>query len=122
MMSLARIAAKQSPPKSRIRSGKPRRVGRKQQIGPVVDDHLLRIDHGQQAGLIVDLVRIGVQFVGHQCAQFLRHRRIDLKMDHHAAAAALQRGLVGADKVFRLFLELHVGVADQPEQPAAVDA
>ena len=37
-------------------------------------------------------------------------------MDRDAAAAALQRGLVGADQVLGLFLELHVGVADQPER------
>ena len=41
-------------------------------------------------------------------------------MDDHAAAAAFQRGFVGADEVFRLFLEFHIGVADQPEQAAAV--
>ena len=44
---------------------------------------------------------------------------VDRQMDRHAAATALQRGLVGAHQVLRLFLEFHVGVADQPEHAAA---
>ena len=43
-----------------------------------------------------------------------------MQVDHHAATPALQRRFIGADKVFRLFLEFHVGVADQPEQAATV--
>ena len=43
-------------------------------------------------------------------------------MDRDAAPAALQRGFVGADQVLGLFLELHVGVADQAELALAGDA
>ena len=60
------------------------------------------------------------ELVDDERAQVVRHGGVDGEMDRHAAAAALQRGLVGADEVLRLFLELHAGVADQPEQPAAV--
>ena len=40
-------------------------------------------------------------------------------MDGHPATAALQRGLVGAHQILGLFLEFHIGVADQPELPLA---
>ena len=36
-------------------------------------------------------------------------------MDDDAAPTTLQRGLVGADQILRLFLEFDVGVADQAE-------
>jgi hypothetical protein len=48
MMSLARIAAKQSPPKSRMRSGKRGIVGRELQVRPVVDDQLLDVAEAEQ--------------------------------------------------------------------------
>ena len=44
------------------------------------------------------------------------------EMDRHAAAAALERALVGADEVLRLLLELDIGVADQAEHALAGDA
>ena len=48
-------------------------------------------------------------------AQRFRHALLDLQPDHHAAAPLLQRALEEAHEVFRLFLHLDVGVADQPE-------
>ena len=65
------------------------------------------------------LVRGGAGLGGDQRAQLLRHPDVDAEMDRHPAAAALQRGLVGADQVLGLFLELHVGVADQAERALA---
>ena len=49
---------------------------------------MFHIGHRQQPALDIDLVRIGNEFVGHQRAQFLRHRGIQMQMDHHATAAA----------------------------------
>ena len=43
---------------------------------------------------------------------------LDGDADGAAAAALLQRRLVGADEVVGLLLELDAGVADQPEQAA----
>ena len=51
----------------------------------------------------------------HQRAQRLRHPLFDLEPDHQAAPALLQRTLEEAHEVFRFFLDLDVGVADQPE-------
>ena len=59
---------------------------------------------------------------GDQGAQFLRHVRVDAEMDRDPAPAALQRRFIGADEVLGLFLELHVGVADQAERALAGDA
>ena len=102
--------------------GKARRVGREQQVRPVVHDQLLQIDDAENAVGDMRLVRRGAEFGGDQSAQFLRHAGVHAEMDRHAAAAALQRGLVGADQVFGLFLEFHVGVADQAEHALAGDA
>ena len=56
-MSLCRIAAKQSPPKSRMRSGKARRVGREDQVGALVaDDQLARVGEAEDA---VDAEHVG---------------------------------------------------------------
>ena len=65
---------------------------------------------------------LALELVGDKVAQFLRHAGVHAEMDRDAAPAPLQRGFVGAHQVFGLFLELHVGVADQPEHALAGDA
>ena len=61
-------------------------------------------------------------FVVEESPQIVRHAGVDAEVDDIAAAAPLQRRLVGADQVFGLFLELDVGVADQAEHALADDA
>ena len=99
-----------------------RRVRREQQIGTVIDDQLPQIGDAQDAVGDMGLVRGGAGLGGDQGAQFVRHVRVDAEMDRDPAPAALQRRFVGADEVLGLFLELHVGVADQAELALAGDA
>ena len=120
-MSLARMAAKQSPPKSRMRSGKARCVGGEQQVRPVLHDQLLEVDHAEQALLHADFAAIGVHAVGDEVDQRFGHAGIDREMDDRTAAAPFQRRLVHAHEVLGLFLELDVGVSDQAEQALAAD-
>ena len=63
---------------------------------------------------------VDAELVDHQRAQVVRHAGVDREMDRDPAAAALQRGLVGAHEVLGLFLELDAGVADQAEHAAAL--
>ena len=90
-------------------------VGGEQQVGTIIDDQLLDVHHRDQPGMRVDLVGRRAQGIGHHVAQLARHGAGEIKVDHHAAAPPLQRGLVGADQILGFFLKLHVGVADQPE-------
>ena len=101
--------------------GEARHVGREQQVGAVVDDQLLDVDDADQPVMLLHLGLLDVELVGDQLGEFRRHRGIHVEMDHHAAAAALERGLVGAHKILGLLLELDVGVADHPEHALAAD-
>ena len=51
----------------------------------------------------------------HEAPQLDRHRRLDFETDHRSAPAALEHGLELAHQVFRLFLDLDLGIADHPE-------
>ncbi len=99
-----------------------RRVGREQQVGAVIDDQMSQIGDAQEAVGDMGLVRRGAGLGGHQGTQLLRHLGVHAEMDRDAASPALQCRLIRADKVFRFFLELHVGVADQAERALAGDA
>ena len=102
--------------------GEARRVGREQQVRPVIDDQLLEIDDAEQAVGHVDLVGRGASLVGDQ-----------VRAGPPASLASVPRwiatprrrrfsaDLVGADQILGLFLEFHVGVADQPEHALAAD-
>ncbi len=96
--------------------GEARRVGREQQVRPVIDDQLPQIDDTEDA-VGRRAISSGVAPSSARPARAVPPAcRRRTEMDRHAAPAALQRGLVGADQVLGLFLEFHVGVADQPEQ------
>ena len=56
------------------------------------------------------------QLLGHEEAQVLRHRRLDLEADHAAAAALLERRLEQAHQILGLFLHLDIGIADHAER------
>ena len=101
--------------------GEARGVGREEQVWPVVHDQLVDVGQAEDAFVDVDFLGGGVQLVDHQLAQIGGHGGVDGEVDGHAAAAALEGGFVGADEVFGLFLELHVGVADQAEHAFAGD-
>ena len=121
-MSFLRMAAKQSPLNSRMRSGKRltkglnSRSGRSATISwavsasaskPFLDEH--------------GVARATSSSSHDEPLQPRRHRRLDLEPDHVAAAAALQRGLERAHQVLRLLLHLDVAVAQHAERALARD-
>ncbi len=57
----------------------------------------------------------------HDIAQRIRHVRLYLEADHHAAPALLQSALEQAHQVLRLLLHFDVGVADEAEGALAHD-
>ena len=115
-MSFCRMAAKQSPPKSRMRSGKRGVVGREHQVRPLVHDELPGVGEAEQAVEAEDV--LGRRRA--PCARSPAGRptcRVDRQADDAAAPAALERALEGPDEVLRLFLDLHLAVADDAEEP-----
>ena len=93
-----------------------RRVRLELQVRPVDADELRDGVDAEHAG---DDVHLGVgdrERPLHEVAQRFRHALLDLEPDHDAAAALLQRALEEAHEVFRLFLHLDVGIADDPER------
>ena len=95
--------------------GEARRVWREQQVRPIVHDQLAQVRDAEDAVGDMRLVRARAKFGRDQGTQFLRHVGVHAEMDDNTAPTTLQRGLVGPDEIFRLFLEFDVGVADQAE-------
>ena len=96
--------------------GKAWRVGREEQVGPVVHDQLTQIGDAEQPVHLEDALQIGIQLARDQFQHVLRHARINGQTNSAPAAATLQRRFIAAHQVLRLFLKLHIGVADQAEQ------
>ena len=101
--------------------GKARIIGREFQVGRGQADDFRQILERQHAVERDDLLRLDVQFLGDEGAQFRRHVGVGLQPDHRTAPAALQRRLEQADQVFRLFLDFEIAVADDPEQALRLD-
>src|SRR5436190_5922083 len=91
------------------------RVGLELQVGPVDCNKLRDIVDSEQSRDDVHLVVGHCHGALHERAKRVRHALLDLEPDDDAATALLQRSLEEADKVFRFFLYLDVGVADRPE-------
>ena len=100
--------------------GEARGVRREEQVRPVVDDHLLDVHQADDAGLGIDFLGGRIDRVHHQFTQVGRHVGLQGQLDGGAAPPPLQRGLVGLHEVLGFLLELHIGVADQPEQPRSL--
>ncbi|MEI9931869.1 MAG: hypothetical protein WDM89_15350 [Rhizomicrobium sp.] len=64
---------------------------------------------------------VELQMLADEFAQIGRHRFAAFHMDHVAAAAALEQRFELACEVFCLFFKLHIAVAQNAEQAAAVD-
>ena len=116
MMSFGRIAAKQSLPCSRMRSGKAGIVGLELEVRPV-ERHQLR--HLVQRQHAFQDRRSGRTVASSSSAtklgEIVRHRRLHFQANDAATPAALQRRLVEADQILRLLLDLDVGIPDDPE-------
>ena len=120
-MSFSRMAAKQSPPWSRMRSGKRGSNGGNFRSGTVGRDQLRQLGQAQHAVDQDHVLRLGLQALDDEVAQIVGHRGLDLDPHHRAQAALLQPRLELAHQVFGLFLDLDVAVADQAEQALALD-
>ena len=120
-MSFLRTAAKQSPLNSRMRSGKREIERLEQQVRPVADDELRGVGERQQAVLDEDGVLADLELLDDELLQPVGHRRLELEADHVAAAAALQRRLVGAHQILGFLLDLDVAVAQHAEGALALD-
>ena len=69
--------------------GEPRRVGRKQQIRPVIHHKLLQIRQPDQPMLDENLRPFRIEIIGHQRHQFVRHDAVHRQMDYAADAPPL---------------------------------
>ena len=118
-MSFLRMAAKQSPLNSRMRSGKRMssglntRSGRSETMSWAVSaspsmPSLMNI------GVVAD-----VELLHDEALQARGHQAVDLEADDVAAPAALERRLVGGDEVLGLLLHLDVTVAQDAEGAVA---
>ena len=120
MRSFCRIAAKQSPPWSRMRSGIARRIGHEFEIGPVEAGELRHLVERQHAVDLEYAVVGGVERALHEALQFHRHVGLDVEPDHRTAAPALERGLEQPHQVFGLFEDFQFRVADDAERAHAL--
>ena len=86
------------------------------EIRPLQPHELRQVPQAHHALDDEDLVPGHFQLLGHEEAQVLRHRRLDLETDHAAAAALLERRLEQAHQILGLFLHLEIGIADHAER------
>ena len=87
-------------------------VGRKFEVGAVDRHQLRQIVERQHAFDQHDARRDDVDVAGDERAQQFRHAGFDLEPDDRAAPAPLERALVQANEILRLFLDLDVAVAN----------
>ena len=118
-MSLARIAAKQSPPYSRIRSGKRGVKGGNLRSGRSSSTSSGEVGDAEEAGRFEDQGLAGVEALADQRLELVGHVLLELEADHPAAPPPLDRGAEEADQILGLLLDLDVAVADDPEGAAA---
>ena len=118
-MSFLRMAAKQSPLNSRMRSGKRMLNGLKTRSGRSGDDQLGGVGEPEHALLDEHGVVADVELLHHEALQPRRHLAVDLEPDDVAAAPALEGGLVERDEILGLLLHLDVAVAQDAEGAVA---
>ena len=90
-------------------------VGHEFEVGPVEAHELGKLVERQNAVDQKYLVVGAGERALNEAPQLHRHRRLDFETDHRSAPAALEHGLELAHQVFRLFLDLDLGIADHPE-------
>ena len=119
-MSFSLIAAKQSPPCSRMRSGKRGLNGGNLRSGRSSSTSCAQVGHAEEAARLGNdrgLRRPSLRLTS--LHQAFGHVRLELQADDAAAPAALDRGAEIADQVLGFLLDLDVAVADDPEGAAA---
>ena len=96
--------------------GKAGVVGLELQVRPLVENEQPGVGVTDEAGAGDDHVVGNLKLARDEPAQLRRAARVHLHADHHAATAALQRGLEELHEIFGFFLDLDVAVANDPEQ------
>ena len=100
--------------------GEARLEGREDEIGAAVDDQLTQLVHAHDAVDFDDIHRLGLDLLDEEGLEVCGRAAVDLEADDAAAAALFQQDLEFADKVFGLFLDLDVAVADDAQHAAAL--
>ena len=116
---MARIAAKQSPPCSRTRSGKTRAVGREFQIGAIGFDQHCKVGDADEPGAFRNQRVASVQTVANQLLEIFGRFGIEFQANDAAAATTLDRAAEVTNEVFGLLLDLDIAVAKHAERPVA---
>ena len=96
-------------------------VGLEFQLGPIHADEFRKVVQRQHPFDREALVRGGVEFVRDEQTQRFGHPRIDLQPDDGPSPASLQGAFEEENEVLRLFFDLEIAVANDPEQPLAHD-
>ncbi len=99
--------------------GKARIVWGEEQVRPLVDDQLLGVDEAEDAVVAKDVALGGVELLGEEAVETVRHAVIDAEPDDMAAPTPLQRRLIEPDEILRLLLDLDLAVAQDAEDTPA---
>ena len=118
-MSFLRMAAKQSPLNSRMRSGKRILSGwkaRSVRSGTISCDGVGQPQHAlpDEHALVAE-----IEFLHHEALQAGGHLTVDLEPDDIAAPPALQSRLILRDEIFGFLLDLDVAVAQHAKRTLA---
>ena len=96
--------------------GKTRIVGREFQIVARHGDQFRHLVDRKQPVQHADPAWRDAEFQGDEIAQFRRYLIVEFDADHRTAPSPLQCGLEELHQIFRLFGDLDIAVADQPER------
>ena len=99
--------------------GEARLERREDEVGAAVDDQLFQLVHAHDAVDFDDIHRLGADLLDEEGLEIFGRATVDLEAHDAAAAALLQQDFEFADKVFGLFLDLDVAVADDAQDAAA---
>ena len=100
--------------------GKTRIVGCEFQIVARHGDQFRHLVDRKQPVQHADPAGRHAEFQGDEIPQFRRYLIVEFDADHRTAPSPLQCGLEELHQIFRLFGDLDIAVADQPERPGAL--
>src|SRR5215467_12325956 len=102
--------------------GKAHIVGRKREIGALIDDdELFKVIKAEDPVGREHVRRGGVELFHQKAPELCRHRCIDSEMDSVPAPTLLQRGLIETHEILGLLLDLDLAVAQQAKDPLRDD-
>ena len=120
-MSFSLIAAKQSPPCSRMRSGKRGSKAANLRSGRSSSTSCDEVGHAEEAARLGGDRVAASRPPGRTLDQAVGHVGLELEPNHPSAPSALDRGAEIADQILGFLLDLDVAVAEHPKRAAAQD-